>query len=588
MSDKRYQHDTSHVTSPLSKAHHTQRKHQTSKPHGYLEAGKIRTKPESRHGEQLLSPREMPRYFDALGDVPEPEEKARKLAKTNAGNKVTPEAPPKELQNASETSSANAGMKHPRDRAGTTTSMSSTGTPRNRADPEGDITDPDFQTTEQTPNPTPPEDNTNGKPSTTQDDDEDDDLYAKDDRENTPRGAPTGSPPGSPNTRTSPQPLPQDEGSEMLLARIKRLPQEITDDEFISRAQEGNAQLAQEPEESPSHANLVPTPLGGWPTVHGRVPTLTIGNVDPQQVQLYVKEMTRVMVAQPLGANSWDATKSGDIANAIAEEIRSSFNAPTVAVSPANEDKPPTGPNDPPYSFFVSDITDETYWALHDKECIASKNIQFIIRPLKRMGPNSYMGCIMGLVNVQNLTDRREDQLLDDLRELLYKNTAFYDATLNIALTYISTLPQPSSPPPGEEADVDMSPENDPDYFVHDLLGDLKIEVIPIKTKNGTPKPAVNLYLRIPGASIVSVLAVKNTIANDYALSLKSPGGPRSPDPPHPPPTRPNRMTQPTRTPPKAEGKAEEGEDAAETEEDAAETQTADVAEAHAASNRSR
>ncbi|KAF7967241.1 hypothetical protein HWV62_35095 [Athelia sp. TMB] len=444
----------------------------------------------------------MPRNTDLLRDLTGTEEKARKLAKTNTGDKVnqaTPDTSAQELQDTAET-----------------IKMSSTGTPRNRADPENDITDPDFQLSDNDPYPSSPspkgkQQNPSAPPV------EEDDLYATDDRENTPVGGHTAPPPGSPNANANVPPVPptQDEESGMmLLARIKRLPQEITDEEFISRAKENNTQLETQPEEQPpSHDNLVPTPPGGWPTVHGRVPTITIDNVDPQQVQLYFSERSRVMVAQPFGTNSWDAEKSGDIANAIAKEIQTSFDAPTVAVSPANEDKPTSGLNGPPFSYFVTDIPDEAYWALLEKECIASRTTQFIIRPLKRMGPNSYMGCIMGLVNVQNLTEKREDQLLDDIRELFYKNKTFYDATLNVALEYIESLPKASSPPPEGDADVDMSPENDPDYFVHDLLGDLKIEVLPIKARSGTLKPAVNLYLRIPGASQVAVAAVWKAIA---------------------------------------------------------------------------
>lgn len=208
-----------------------------------------------------------------------------------------------------------------------------------------------------------------------------------------------------------------------------------------------------------------------------------------------------------MGGNSWDGEKSGDLADTMAGEICGYFKATSVAVSPANEDRPTTGPNNPPYSFFITDISDEVYDALIERMCIASKKIQFIICPLRYPGPCSYMGSVMGLVNVQDLSDKRKGQLLDDLRELLYNTPGVYDTILNIALDH--------TPPVNlTDFNVNINPEEDVDYFIHDLLSELRIKVIMTNAKNGVLKPAVNLYLDIPGDDNHARFTVKNAFAS--------------------------------------------------------------------------
>ncbi|KZP25914.1 hypothetical protein FIBSPDRAFT_949723 [Athelia psychrophila] len=390
---------------------------------------------------------------------------SRKIRRNNDGSKKNLGAQARNAKGTPAQEDANTGEKHARERAGTTSSMTSNGVPRDGVDNQNDITDPSFQTD-------PP-------------------------------------PPGNENAAARDEP-PANSG---ILGRIKKYKVTLTDTELLDRVQEGNTQNSKDLDDPFSPDSLVPTPLGGWPAVHTRVPTIVLDNVKKTQSRIYLDEPSQVAVALPMYYNSWDGDESGKVADKIINAIQGYFKVATVTVAPANEQLPTKGPNDPPYTYFISDIPNHVYDALIAQECVASNKIQFIVRPLRYQGPCAFMGSVMGLVNIQNMSTKREGQLLDDFRELLYSTPNTYTALLDIALDFYN---RDASPTPSncDNADVEMNPEDDMDYFVHDLLGDLRISILLSSEKTGIPKPAVNMYLEIPGNNDQTREAVKQAFAN--------------------------------------------------------------------------
>lgn len=291
--------------------------------------------------------------------------------------------------------------------------MTSNGTPRDGVDNQNDITNPSFQTDTNTNPPHPP-----------------------------PNDIPP--PPGNENTTAGGNPP----ANSSILGHLKKIKVALTNDELLNRVQEENTQSVKELDDPFSVDNLVPTPHGGWPTIHTHASTIVLDNVCKAQSKMYLNEPSQVAVALLMYENSWDSDDSSGIAAKIIEAIQGYFKVTTVTVSPANQERPTKGHNNPLCTYFINNISSDVYNTLITQECVALSKIQFIVQPLRYQGPCAFMGNVMGLINIQNLSIKRKDQLLDDFRKPLYSTPNTYTALLDIALNFYDPAhPQPKPQP---------------------------------------------------------------------------------------------------------------------------------------------
>lgn len=72
----------------------------------------------------------------------------------------------------------------------------------------------------------------------------------------------------------------------------------------------------------------------------------------------------------------------------------------------------------------------------------------------------------------------------------------------------------PSDISESSDDDVQMSPEEDIDYFVHNLLGELSLSVLMTNKKTGISKPAIDICLEIPGNNDQNRHTIKEAITN--------------------------------------------------------------------------
>lgn len=248
--------------------------------------------------------------------------------------------------------------------------------------------------------------------------------------------------------------------------------------------EEDEARQEEEDEELPL-ARWVPKPFQDFPTTYGESPTYIYSNVHPgQRDAVMMDEDATNLIVLVQGKNSWENPKSNEIAGVIADEICDFLEIEDVDVSPAIPRTTPRAHNDPPWIFYVRNVSANKALILEEQQVLASRRIQMHIFPAIFMGSSGYGGTIEGLVpsNLKNFTDIKRDILTKDIAEILFAHKGFYDAVM------IYTM---DTQPP----DPDAIPIWQYDQCVRSFLRtEFQVTVLPTKNAYGILAPAVNLY----------------------------------------------------------------------------------------------
>lgn len=248
--------------------------------------------------------------------------------------------------------------------------------------------------------------------------------------------------------------------------------------------EEDEARQEEEQEALPA-ARWVPRPLQDFPTTYGESPTFIYSNLQPgQRDAVMMDDEASNLIVLVQGENSWKFPKCNEIAGVIAEEICAFLETEDIDVSPALARTTPQFHNDPPWAFYVRNLSAENALILEEQQVLASRRIQLHVYPAVFMGSSGYGGTIEGLVpsNLKNFTDTKRDILTKDIADILFKHKGFYDAVM------IYTMDAQAS-------DADEIPTWQFDQCVRSFLRtEFQVTVLPTKNPNGIFAPSVNLY----------------------------------------------------------------------------------------------
>lgn len=247
------------------------------------------------------------------------------------------------------------------------------------------------------------------------------------------------------------------------------------------------------PDPEPVIQTTVLMPQAGWPEIHGPSPTHPCDNVEEEQLEVWLGCPGYKLYGQVMRHNSWgeDAGKQADIMSDIINDV---LETTEFSISPANQQEPFSYPQDPPYSFLISDLSRDLYRELLRQHCLATVKGQVLIFDMHHMGPASFLCTVNGLVasNLLNMDETKTNVLRNDMASLLFKSA--FTSILDYAM-YIRPM----------HADDSMEDYND---VVRNVLDRLSVRVLPICLEGNVVRPSVNLYLDLPGKSDVRRAAI--------------------------------------------------------------------------------